>query len=72
MIANLDPELLAQREAQIRGEKATMAVKFCLALLGNPSAANQTAEQMAEYALTLAERLHGYVTGPQPDSRIVS
>lgn len=74
MIPDLDPQALAMREAQVRGEKASMAVKFCLALLGNSNAAGQTPEQMAEYTLTLAERLHSYVTGPQPGepARIVS
>jgi len=71
MIADLDPNVLAQREAMQRGEKANMAVKFCLALCGQQGN-KQSPEQMAEFALTLAERLHNYVVGPQPETKILS
>jgi hypothetical protein len=67
-IADLDPQKLAQREIQQKAEIANMAIKFAIAVSSGPSLASfkNDAAAVFGYTITLAERLHRYVTSPSP------
>lgn len=62
----IDPQGPEQREMARRVNVANIAVELLKNLTAGPLAQAKTAEELAEYALTIADKVRGYLDAPIP------